>query len=102
MAKLTRLLLLLLLLQLLTPKLVFPAAEVVVDSEPSTVSGISQFLERRPEPYQEELSWTHLLPSNYYSELNQQYYVRFRRHSRLALKDLRRARSYPFEYARYL
>ncbi|XP_064553645.1 uncharacterized protein LOC135439001 [Drosophila montana] len=99
MAKLTRLLLL---LQLLTPKLVFPAAVVVVVSEPSTVSAISQFLERRAEPNQEELSWTHLLPSNYYSELNQQYYVRFRRHSRLALKDLRRARTYPFEYARYL
>ncbi|EDW63527.2 uncharacterized protein Dvir_GJ12613, partial [Drosophila virilis] len=78
------------------------SAADVVDSEPSTVSAISQFLERRPEPNQEELSWTHMLPSNYYSELNQQYYVRFRRHSTLALKDLRRARSYPFEYARYL
>ncbi|EDW03023.1 GH10722 [Drosophila grimshawi] len=63
---------------------------------------MSQFTEQRTNQNEDEHSWTHLLPSNYYSELNQQYYVRFRRQSMLSLKDLRMRQPYPFEYARYL
>lgn len=100
MAKLKTLLLVLSLLYGLTLNSVIPVAvaAAIVEPKPSSVSALYNFLE----PNQDELGWTQLLPTNFYSELNQQYYMRFRRHSRLQLKDLRRARPYPFEYARYL
>ena len=90
-----KILLVLLLIYLLTTKVVIPAAA-------AEVSGMSQFLETRTKQIEDSEKWTHLLPSNFYSAMNQQYYVRFRRHSFLDLKDLRRIRPYPFEYAIYI
>ncbi|KAL7740640.1 hypothetical protein ACLKA6_000016 [Drosophila palustris] len=92
----SKLILLLLLFHLLTPKVVIPAAAA------TEVSGMSQFLETRTKQIEDSENWTHLLPSNFYSALNQQYYVRFRRQSMLDLKDLRRIRPHPFEYAIYI
>ncbi|KAH8282376.1 hypothetical protein KR054_007297, partial [Drosophila jambulina] len=56
-----------------------------------------QFLER---PSAEgDQSWSHLLPTNFYSEMNQQYYSRFRRHgSELGVQR----RRHQFEYAKYI
>ncbi|KAH8263005.1 hypothetical protein KR044_003044 [Drosophila immigrans] len=88
-------LLLLLVSHLMTPKLGILAAE-------TEASGMLQFLDQNSNENEDSLNWTHLLPSNYYSELNQQYYLRFRRQSRLNLMDLRRSLSYPFEYALYI
>ncbi|XP_017859873.1 PREDICTED: uncharacterized protein LOC108611639 [Drosophila arizonae] len=89
---------LLLVVTLLNSGIPVAEAAAIVDPKPSSVSALYNFLESN----QDELGWTQFLPTNFYSELNQQHYMRFRRHSRLQLKDLRRARPYPFEYARYL
>ncbi|EDW12149.1 uncharacterized protein Dmoj_GI11349 [Drosophila mojavensis] len=89
---------LLLVVTLLNSGIPVAVAAAIFDPKLSSVSALYNFLE----PNQDELGWTQFLPTNFYSELNQQYYMRFRRHSRLQLKDLRRARPYPFEYARYI
>lgn len=97
MAKMkTHSLLLLLLLILLFLQL---TAKMAVTAE---ASAMSQFLEQRSGQSEDSSEWMHVfLPSNYYSELNEQYYARFRRQSQLQFKDLRRSRSYPFEIALY-
>ncbi|KAH8377303.1 hypothetical protein KR093_004768, partial [Drosophila rubida] len=87
-------LLLLFVIHLMTPKLEDSAAA-------AEASGMLHFLEQSSNENEDSLSWTHLLPSNYYSELNQQYYLRFRRQSRLNLMEMRQSLSYPFEYALY-
>ncbi|KAH8415190.1 hypothetical protein KR215_007778 [Drosophila sulfurigaster] len=90
-----KILLLLLVIHLLTPNF-------GVLTGATEASGMLQFLEQNSNENEDSLNWTHLLPSNYYSELNQQYYLRFRRRSKLSLMDLRRSRSYPFESAFYI
>ncbi|XP_017120524.1 uncharacterized protein LOC108141587 [Drosophila elegans] len=73
------------------------AAEVASASTSQTF----QFLER---PIADQ-GWTHLLPTNFYSEMNQQYYRRFRRRAGLMLINglgAGKRRPYPFEYARYV
>ncbi|XP_017041244.1 uncharacterized protein LOC108088102 [Drosophila ficusphila] len=67
----------------------------------ATSASTFQFLER---PNAErDRSWSHLLPTNFYSEMNQQYYRRFRRQTgmmnRLGSGQLWR---FPFENDRYV
>ncbi|XP_017019137.2 uncharacterized protein [Drosophila kikkawai] len=63
----------------------------------ATSASMFQFLER---PNAEgDQSWSHLLPTNFYSEMNQQYYRRFRRHGS-GLEGQRRR--HQFEYAQYI
>ncbi|XP_016978517.1 uncharacterized protein LOC108044138 [Drosophila rhopaloa] len=60
-----------------------------------------QFLEQpNADPDQ---SWSHHLPTNFYSEINQQYYRRFRRQAGLINRlGTGNRQHYPFEYARYV
>ncbi|XP_017063013.2 uncharacterized protein LOC108102501 [Drosophila eugracilis] len=55
------------------------------------------FLDRQNDDY--ETSWSHFLPTNFYSEMNMQYYRRFRRQGGLVGGG---KQPYPFEYARYV
>lgn len=89
------LVLLLLLLLQLTEKLVIRAEAATAES-----SAMPQFLEQRNGQHDDSSEWI-FLPSNYYSELNEQYYTRFRRQSKLEFKDLHEIRPYPFEIALY-
>ncbi|KAH8404884.1 hypothetical protein KR222_008976, partial [Zaprionus bogoriensis] len=96
-AKMKTLWLVLLLLHLLLSSLleVTPKRATRAAAEASAISDCNG--------QQEAVEWTHIfLPSNYYSELNAQYYARFRRQSHLQLKNLRRNRPYPFEIALYI
>ncbi|XP_016993442.1 uncharacterized protein [Drosophila takahashii] len=45
-------------------------------------------------------SWAHLLPINFYSEMNQQYFRRFRRQA--GVFGTGKRNQHPFEYARYV
>ncbi|EDW28249.1 GL19101 [Drosophila persimilis] len=63
-------------------------------------ASMAQFLERPHEAA--EQSWSYLLPTNFYSEINQQYYRRFRRRANLKKNFPMPYRWYPFEYARYI
>ncbi|KAH8381125.1 hypothetical protein KR200_002889, partial [Drosophila serrata] len=63
----------------------------------ATSASMFQFLER-PNADGDQ-SWSHLLPSNFYSEMNQQYYRRFRRHGSEMGVHRRR---HQFEYAQYI
>ncbi|XP_037709660.1 uncharacterized protein LOC119547054 [Drosophila subpulchrella] len=48
-------------------------------------------------------SWAHRLPINFYSEWNQQYYRRFRRHAgMMVLCGTEIRHQHPFEYARFV
>ncbi|EDW76349.1 uncharacterized protein Dwil_GK19063 [Drosophila willistoni] len=69
------------------------------DSESS--SGLLfQFLDRPTLASELDKNRSNLfLPSNYFSELNQQYYLRFRRQAKMKKSHL--LRPYPFELARY-
>ncbi|XP_030377475.1 uncharacterized protein LOC115626290 [Scaptodrosophila lebanonensis] len=49
----------------------------------------------------QQQNWAHLLPINYYSALNHQYYMRFRRQAQ-APHSYPNRRLYAFEYARYV
>lgn len=71
-------------------------------AETAEASTMTQFLEQRSGKSEDSSEWMDVfLPSNYYSELNEQYYSRFRRQSQLQFKDISRSRPYPFEIALY-
>ncbi|EDW54432.1 uncharacterized protein LOC6613546 [Drosophila sechellia] len=66
-----------------------------------TSASMLQFLDRHNG--EGDHSWSHLLPTNYYSEMNQQYYRRFRRQAgRMDTFGSEKRQQYPFEYARYV
>ncbi|KAH8244445.1 hypothetical protein KR026_010037, partial [Drosophila bipectinata] len=65
----------------------------------ATSASMFQFLEGRNT--ESDQNWSHLLPTNFYSEINQQYYRRFRRHTRIG-KGRWKQPPLLFEYARYI
>ncbi|KAH8297882.1 hypothetical protein KR018_000079 [Drosophila ironensis] len=71
----------------------------------ATSASMFQFLEGSTSE-DDQAGWaSHLLPTNFYSEINQQYYRRFRRHTALSTAlgiGLRRWQQSSFEFARYV
>ncbi|KAH8319034.1 hypothetical protein KR067_004996, partial [Drosophila pandora] len=65
----------------------------------ATSASMFQFLEGRNT--ESDQNWSHLLPTNFYSEINQQYYRRFRRQTRIG-KGKWMQPPLLFEYARYI